>query len=241
MGMNTDNECLKLSGVTRTPGTGNLKVLGAGRLGSIAKDEEKADAADVAMEYLLRNAKSEIRIAQQDLGYLTDFWDEGMDAIAAALLKGRFVSIVLTNEDARAGPAPGSPYWNGTLLRATADEIRKRAHSQAPKMPMKDLNQRLCDRLFLAPLRFGPSSTWPNGWTFANHSKFFMIDSKVFYVGSENLYPANHQEYGVFISDRAAVKKMKDEYWDKLQEYSQRARISGNLPKTKCYFQQYPG
>ena len=58
--------------------------------------------------------------------------------------------------------------------------------------------------MHLAPLRFGPDASWPGGKTFANHAKFWMVDGRVFYIGSDNMYPVNLQEFGYIVDDQKA-------------------------------------
>ena len=231
------SRCLEKNGLQRRPGPGRLRVLGAGRLGSLAGS---GNPADVAMLLAYQSSTSTIRIAQQDIGY-TDpiigsrwWWDEGMKALAAAVVKRQHVYIVLSDDNAKAGP-DGVGYWNSIPIRDTADKLREYVVNTpgAPTGPaLRDL---LCSNLHLAPLRFGPSDRWPNGWAFANHPKFFMIDDSLFYVGSENFYPVSLQEYGVFMDDASAAAQIKEAYWDKLWQYSSRAAISGNGP-TNCHF-----
>ena len=62
-----------------------------------------------------------------------------------------------------------------------------------------------------------------------------MVDDSFFYVGSENLYPSDLIEFGVFHSDPSMVKSVQDQWWNKLWQYSKRAAISGS-GVTSCYF-----
>jgi phosphatidylserine/phosphatidylglycerophosphate/cardiolipin synthase-like enzyme len=209
-------------------GEGKVYVLGVGRYGTI---NANIQPSDYLMLLTLNSAKSTIRIAQQDLAFVGGFfWDDGMKAIANAIVKKCDVYIVLSNDGSKGG---SNPYSN-TSLAKTADKLRSYVKAQS-KMTDDELKKLLCEKLHLTTLRFGPSDTWLNGVTFANHSKFFMVDDKVFYVGSSNLYSSDLQEYGVFISDPDAISQMKSEYWDKLWEYSRRVSISGS-GDNGCYF-----
>ena len=120
-----------------------------------------------------------------------------------------------------------------------AEKIKKSTTAKLPDMSEADINKLLCKNLHLAELRFGPSKNWPNGKDFANHSKFFMIDNKAFYVGSENLYAGNNlMEYGTFIDNASAITTMRSQYWDPLWNYSKAGAISGaDMPDaSKCVF-----
>ena len=213
--------CLARHGLTETPGAGTVAVLGAGRFGPLVSE---GDPADVGMAAALNSATDTIRISQQDLGFPPGlFWKAGMEAIAKALVANRDVYIVLTSDWARAGPDQ-TLYTTLITLAYTGLEIQKYiAGGDTPAMV-----NLLCRRLHLAQIRFGPSYQWPNGLEFANHAKFFMVDDRVFYVGSDNLYPSDLAEYGVFIGDSTAVRQMREQYWDKLWTYSKMNAMSGS-------------
>ena len=226
--------CLANSRVSRSTGPGSVAVLGAGRLAGL---ESNGDAADVAMVAALNGATSTIRIAQQDLGMAPLlYWAPGMTAIAKALVARQQVYIVISNDKAKAGP-DGTPYHTAAGVRNTASTIKSYVSKQPGAPSGNALIDLLCSNLHLTTLRFGPSDHWPNTFEFANHAKFFMVDDRVFYVGSENLYPSDLVEYGVFISDAGAVRAMREQYWDRLWQYSSRASISGS-EASSCYFRE---
>lgn len=239
-GKDVTTGCLATSGVKKTPGPGTVRVLGAGRLGGLVWPSEHGNAADVAMVLALRSSRSTIRIAQQDLGLSIGvewlFWEPGMTEIAKALVRRQQVYVVLTNDNAKVGPA-GASYTTGVPLTGTADRIKTEVAKQPGAPSGKELIDLLCANLHLAPIRFGPSDQWPNGFRFGNHAKFWMVDDQLFYVGSENLYPSDLQEYGVILNDAAAAAQLKQEYWDRLWSFSSRAAISGSEAGT-CYFRK---
>ena len=43
-----------------------------------------------------------------------------------------------------------------------------------------------------------------------------LIDDRVFYVGSDNLYPVNLQEFGYIVDDGRAAMQLRDAYWNPL-------------------------
>jgi phosphatidylserine/phosphatidylglycerophosphate/cardiolipin synthase-like enzyme len=232
-------ECLAASEVKKVPGPGQSSVLGAGRFGPLfgPLSTKHSNPADYAMLLSFQSAQAVIRIAQQDLGFgplLPLYWEPGMQEIAKALIRGCDVYIVLSNDHAKSGS--GGDYTTGTTVAQTADKIKEKVKSELGAPEDKKLTELLCEKLHLTTLRFGPSDKWPDPpYEFANHSKFFMVDDKVFYVGSENLYPSDLIEYGVFISDPAAVQQMREEYWDELWRYSKRVAISGS-DAPACHF-----
>lgn len=224
-------KCLPNCGLKKIPGRGQVSVLGVARFGRLYS--KHPNPADYAMLLSIRAAQKVVQIAQQDLGLGPLYWKPGMQAIAEALVRGCDVYVVLSDDDGKAGS--GSSY-STTTVADTADHIKGyvKAVPNAPKG--KKLTELLCNKLHLTTLRFGPSNKWPDPpYEFANHSKFLMVDDKVFYVGSENLYPSDLIEYGVFMNDPAAMKQIRAEYWDKLWKYSERVAITGNGTAT-CYF-----
>ena len=77
------------------------------------------------------------------------------------------------------------------------------------------VNALLCSHVHLAPFRFGPDASWPGGKAIANHAKLWMVDDRVFYIGSDNMYPVNLQEFGYIVDDRqAAAEHAAAAYWD---------------------------
>ena len=99
------------------------------------------------------------------------------------------------------------------------------------------VNALLCEHVFLAPMRFGPDSKWPGGAAIANHAKFWMVDDRTFYIGSDNMYPVNLQEYGYIVDDRKAAGEILEAWWNSLWQWSQRAAVSGR-GVDKCIFRE---
>ena len=210
-----------------------MRVLGAGRLADLTP---KGNPSDQAMAVALASSRSELRIAQQDLGmWPRMFWAPATDAIARAIVAKQHVYIVLSNDGAKAGPN-AAKYTTGVSVATTANKIRESVMAQPNSPRGKELTDLLCSHLHLTTLRFGPPPDhWPNKFAFAQHAKFFLVDDRVLYVGSENLYPSDLLEYGVFIADPTVLSAVRTQYWDKLWEYSKRAAISGP-EAAKCHF-----
>ncbi|WP_369421121.1 hypothetical protein [Coxiella-like endosymbiont] len=55
-----------------------------------------------------------------------------------------------------------------------------------------------------------------------------MVDDRLFYVGSNNLYPSNLQEFGYVIDNKELTQEFLNQYQNKLWYYS----------KATCYFRQ---
>lgn len=57
---------------------------------------------------------------------------------------------------------------------------------------------------------------------------FWMIGERVFYIGSENLYPTELQKFGYIVEDRSAAAQVRREFWDEAWKRSRTAAISGD-------------
>ncbi len=55
-----------------------------------------------------------------------------------------------------------------------------------------------------------------------------MVDDRYFYLGSDNLYPVDLQEFGYIVDDRAAAATLLRDYWNPLWHWSRAAAISGS-------------
>jgi hypothetical protein len=62
--------------------------------------------------------------------------------------------------------------------------------------------------------------------TVANHSKTWIIDDHLFYIGSDNLYPHKLQEFGYLIDSPAFASDLIETYWSPLWRYSKQNMIS---------------
>ena len=198
--------------------------------------------ASSARDLTFGAARHTIRISQQDLGFVLGradpiFPDSTLDRLLDFIeRRDGQVYIVLSNPGALGDS--GSTYDNGVSLAAFARHLRglmqKRVDKRDPKERYEvrrgpdPINALLCSHVHLAPLRFGPDATWPGGKTFANHAKLWMIDDRVFYVGSDNMYPVNLQEFGYIVDDQKAAVELLDAYWTSLWQWSQRAAVSGD-------------
>ena len=197
---------------------GKIKILGAGRYW-----DSNSRAADKAFIYCFENAFKSIYISQMDLlfgfGKANIHWTEGINAIVNAIVRGVTVKIVISDNEGKASATldessnKSTSYSYSTQVK-TFDAICKILNEVSKK------DRIIRGKLEVAVLRFGPSSIWRNGWEFANHAKFTMIDEQLFYIGSENLYPSDLIEYGVFIEDVDAVTKIKNDYWNPLWDWS---------------------
>jgi phosphatidylserine/phosphatidylglycerophosphate/cardiolipin synthase-like enzyme len=62
--------------------------------------------------------------------------------------------------------------------------------------------------------------------TVANHSKTWIVDDRLFYIGSDNLYPHMLQEFGYLIDSNEFASDLIENYWDPIWRYSKQNAIT---------------
>jgi Phospholipase D Active site motif len=223
------------------PAMGGLPLLAVGRLGA-GITTDFANQSELARDLVFGAARHTIVISQQDIGFTLGrsdpiFPESTLDRLIDFIeQRDGHVYIVLSNLGA-AGNS-GSSYSNDISLGAFARHLRalaqKRADAREPrgryaaKKSPDPVNARLCGHIHLASVRFGPDATWPGGKSIGNHAKLWMVDDRYFYIGSDNLYPVNLQEFGYIVDDRKAAAELIESYWKPLWQWSQRAAVSGD-------------
>jgi phosphatidylserine/phosphatidylglycerophosphate/cardiolipin synthase-like enzyme len=219
--------------------SGGIPILAVGRLAA-GITTDFADQSDLARDLVLGAARHTIFISQQDFGFTlgraAPIYPEStierlIDFIAE---RDGQVYIVLSNLGATGNS--GSTYSNDVSLATFARHLQEVARQRTGRA----MDDRLCRNLHLAPLRFGPDAEWPHaqwphGRPIGNHAKLWMIDEQAFYIGSDNFYPVNLQEFGYIVDDRAAAAQLVESYWRPLWLWSSRAAVSGEEAQT-CIF-----
>jgi phosphatidylserine/phosphatidylglycerophosphate/cardiolipin synthase-like enzyme len=212
---------------------------------------EFANQNDLARDLLCAAARKTIRISQQDLGFKlgrsnTLFPESTIERLLDFIEQREgHVYIVLSNPGAIGNS--GSPYDNGVTPLELARHLRSvmmrrldardRTARYAVRKEPDAINALLCSHVHLAPFRFGPDPSWPGGQAIANHAKLWMVDDRVFYIGSDNMYPVNLQEFGYILDDSKAATELLGSYWTPLWQWSQRAAVSGEGVE-KCIFRE---
>jgi phosphatidylserine/phosphatidylglycerophosphate/cardiolipin synthase-like enzyme len=210
--------------------TSGVPVLASARLGAgITADFANQD--DLARDLIFGAARRDIRVAQQDVAFLQPgqinplYPELTLKAWAEFMLAGRGdVFLVLSSAGAEGRSKSG--YSNGVALDSVAAKMLAVAQAHSALSPPK-LVDLLCRHFHLAAFRFGPDAAWPDGHPIGNHGKFWMVDDRYFYVGSDNLYPVDLQEFGYIVDDRVAAAELRRNYWDPLWRWSRASAISG--------------
>jgi phosphatidylserine/phosphatidylglycerophosphate/cardiolipin synthase-like enzyme len=236
----TTGRCPPPTPLPMVAGRGGVPMLAVGRLGA-GITNDFANQGDVARDLMLASARDEIRIVQQDLGFALGradvlFPDSTIDRLVDFLRQGRGdIYLVLSNQGAKG--KSGMTYSNDVSLQQLARhlrrEVQRRFEARDPlsrweiRRGPDPVNAMLCEHVHLAPYRFGPDASWPGGAPIANHAKFWMVDGRTFYIGSDNMYPVNLQEYGYIVDDAQAAREIGDAYWTPLWQWSSKAAVSG--------------
>jgi phosphatidylserine/phosphatidylglycerophosphate/cardiolipin synthase-like enzyme len=232
--------------------SGGTPTLAVGRLGA-GITNEFANQSELARDLLFGAARHTIRVSQQDIGFRfgrsdTLFPESTLDRLIDFIeQRDGHVYIVLSNPGATGNS--GSTYSNEVTFAAFArhlrDMVQKRIDARDPKARYEvrhgpdPINALLCSHVHLAPIRFGPDAMWPRGMSIANHAKLWMVDDRAFYIGSDNFYPVNLQEFGYILDDQKAAAELLDAYWSPLWQWSQRAAVSGDGVE-RCIFREPP-
>lgn len=213
------------------PHVGTVKVLAVGNYAKgVMPADVRGDMSDIARIAAFRAAKSVIRISQQNMiGLGHDVPLETMKALVEGARRGVQVYIVQTNPDAKSGAS--AAYSTGMPPAAVMSSMMNIATNleQGPRYKRVAAAQTyLCSNVHLTTIRFGPDEEWPGGKKIGNHAKVWIVDDKIFYVGSDNIYPASLQEFGYIIDDAGAMETFLKDYWNPLWQASSRVALSGN-------------
>lgn len=200
---------------------GGIPALALGRLGiGVVADAKVANAAAAVPAVLFAQARSSIRLSQQDFGLMIDgvnYWrDDIVDALVAALTASdRSVDVSLVLSEVGAEVAVGGTYSFGTTYADVIGKMRA-AIGDRP----------VTGRMRLAPLRCGErGERWQHDGRelmFANHAKVWIVDDRLVHVGSDNIYPHGLQEFGYVIDSEETARDVITRYWEPLWRYSSR-------------------
>ena len=232
---------------------GATKVLTVGRLGhGLLDDGSRANHADLALRRAIEKAEHSVRLSLQDIAFVypipprNTFWPADiLKALAGAVLKEVDVSIVLSSPGAKTGS--GEDYSSGISLDTVWSKIAYEAHLEGceqcgtGEMSHEEVVWLTREKLRIVPFRFAARvNLWPGlrnplcgqaseAREIANHAKVMIIDDKFFYIGSQNLYTSDHQEYGWIVGGQKETAELVEKYWGPLWEASS-VRADGESP-----------
>lgn len=203
---------------------GNVETIGVGRMGAFG-----ANVSEVAIQYLIDSAKTSVSLTQQDVFNLLPvnlplFRTFAFDSIINAANRGVQIKAVLSNQHAYEGyTTVNDKVEYKIFVDALTQKLQK---SQG--LSKAEAQAIACERLAFTSFRFSKQvAYWPSKKDEQPglHAKFVMVDDAAFYIGSHNLYPADLQEFGNIVTDAAAAKDVREQYWDKVWAESISARM----------------
>lgn len=195
-------------------GEGKTLIVGMGRMGTLGDN-----ASDEGFRLLLKSAKKTIYLAQQDIyndiAKLGAKPSHALPELVDAILRGVHVKIAQSSSTVFLGYGMVAPEKAAKMLQ---EAVQKEAAARK-FVPPDDLSlgEYLCRQLEYAPFLFNSKVLkWPDNSAIGVHPKLIIIDETGFYMGSQNFYPSDLQEFGLFISDSRITRQLLEGYWDKI-------------------------
>lgn len=179
--------------------------------------EPHPEPADEIFLELFGMAERKICISQQTISGLSGTLPEVIQAWAEAILRGVEIQIVVSYGEASSQAASG---YSGMSPKEVKAKIQNKLSKITGKKEAEELIKR---RLHVANLHYNAEeSGYPGGRRegIPNHAKLVMIDDSVFYIGSQNQYKCNLNEFGIFAESREKCGELKKAYWGPLWRYS---------------------
>ena len=180
--------------------------------------------SDTALRALVDSAKTKVVIGQQEAIFgcaVEPSYDVRLfDALARKVVDGIPVTIVVSNEKGAISTFEGYSSDPPSTMAVMRKRVRKLVASDAAA------TKAICSSLTVARFRYSNADTWPSGNQPALHGKVIAVDDAAFYVGSQNAYPNQLQEFGYIIENPAAMADFKRDYLDPMVQYSSRAALS---------------
>lgn len=204
----------------------------------------KGGPADDALYTMFGKAKKSIKMSLQNLGGLVA--DHGITSLAwstkvmkelcIALLNGVHIYLVESSPYSVPDGLGGTEanYGNGwSLSRIAGKFVEFLAQYFFEHYDKDGYIALMCEQVHITYIRYHKEEVRFQGkavkegfgkdlshTSISNHAKVYIVDDSLFYIGSENLYPANLAEYGLIIDDAQATTDLLKTYWDPLWEES---------------------
>lgn len=182
-----------------------------------------SNPSDTALRALVKSARHKVVIGQQEATFscLRDpSYDVRLfDALARKVAAGIPVTIIISNENGAINTFEGYSANPQNTVTVMHNRLRKLLGSDAAA------TKAACSSLTIDRFRYSNAATWPNGKEPALHGKVIAVDDAAFYVGSQNAYPNQLQEFGYIIEDPSAMADFKRDYLDPMVRYSSRAPL----------------
>jgi phosphatidylserine/phosphatidylglycerophosphate/cardiolipin synthase-like enzyme len=230
------------------PAGGTVPVLSVGRSGNsqspyywfptlgsyLSPFTEPSDEALIKLVSLAqRTVRMSIQAFQVVWGDMMG-WNPGLlFAMADALNRGVSIDVVASNPGALAGGLgkTEAPYDGNSPQDVNAKIIE----TLTGRLGLQDAaaQQIVSQRLRVANIRYSTDATYPGNVQIGNHAKSFIVDDSAFYIGSQNMYVCNLNEFGYIVEDATAAQAYLDNYWTHLWNSSKSTLTTSVDPDVK--------
>ncbi len=219
---------------------GKSLIIGLGRKTLNTLHTNKSEnASDDGIRFLIDSAKQTLFITQQDFfqgvaveiphlpitGLLDGF---ALDNLANAVKRGVHLKLAKSDQNGLTG-------YGIVAVEPTYRGLVEKFERRISASDLRDLNGRsvkqyICDHVEFVPWRFNTHETqWfkvdGKAIGIGAHAKLIIADSSAFSIGSQNLYPANLEEFTLLVSDAKVAGELVDNYWNPLWENSEWSKL----------------
>lgn len=205
------------------PAAGSTAILAIGRGGNTRSSyllptlysyaQPFDEPSDDALLQLVGQARTSIRMSLQAFLGPKLYNPTLFSAMVDAMQRGVNIDVVLSNPGAvPGGQRPIDALYNGDYPQVVNGLMRMSAMLRL-KIGVSAAGQLVGQRLRVASFRYSADAAYPSGATIGNHAKTLMVDDRIFYIGSQNLYPANLNEFGWVVEDTQVAVAYIDQYW----------------------------
>jgi phosphatidylserine/phosphatidylglycerophosphate/cardiolipin synthase-like enzyme len=179
------------------------------------------EPADEAIVKLISLAQRTIRMSVQTfrLFRLVSAWNpEILAAMGAALNRGVTITAVTSNPGAKPGDGKGDSYDSDPPSRVVGEVVS----TMVERLGLTEAaaQQIAAQRLSVATFRYSADATYPLNMPIGNHAKTVIVDDAAFYIGSQNMYTCDLNEFGFIVEDAAAAQSYVTNYWTPLWNWS---------------------
>jgi phosphatidylserine/phosphatidylglycerophosphate/cardiolipin synthase-like enzyme len=183
------------------------------------------EPGDQAIVKLVSLAQHTVRMSLQSfrlgpVGVIAGWNPALFQAIADAIYRGVNFYVVLSNPGAVAGglTSGSAPYGGDSLATVNAKVAKTLVEQQG--IPYATAERFVSQQFNLAYFRYSSDATYPGGVGIGNHAKTLIVDDAAFYLGSQNMYSSNLNEFGYVVEDAATAQSYLASYWTPLWNWS---------------------
>jgi phosphatidylserine/phosphatidylglycerophosphate/cardiolipin synthase-like enzyme len=179
------------------------------------------EPADEAIVKLISLAQRTIRMSLQSFqlsgGWVARWNPEVLGAMAEALSRGVTIRVVTSNPGAVAG-GDGDNYGADPPSTVNAEIVSTMVERLG--LLQDQAEQIASQRLSIATFRYSADPAYPGNVPISNHAKTVIVDDAAFYIGSQNMYTCDLNEFGYIVEDAATAQAYVNLYWNPLWNWS---------------------